>query len=333
MDRLDFVGFGALNLDIFYSLKYGKNTENILPELHPGGEIIGLEKDRIVILENSKKYAVITGKSGGGQSANTAVALAKMGFKCGFIGKVGDDDFGEFLLKSLENVDQSHIKKGEKSGVCLCILDQNGERANVIFPGSNDTLSIDNSDIEYAKNSKVIYLTSFCSEKVLREQEKLLDSDLNKSIIAFDPGEIYSRLGIDRLKKILERTKILFATDSELELMTNETYQKSVKQIMDLGTEIVVCKMGERGSIIFTNESEFPVPITRVKNVIDKTGAGDVYSAGFIAGMLMKLPLEYCGKLASSASALSITGYGREKYPDIKFLKNFLKDNIVVSSC
>lgn len=331
MSEFDFIGFGALNLDLFYSLKAGKKTEDILPELHSGGEIVGSEKDRLIAFENSEKYAILTGKSGGGQSANTAVALAKMGFKCGFIGKVGDDNFGDFLLDSLENVDKSHIKRCGKSGVCLCILDQNAERANIVFPGSNDTLSINNSDIEYAKNSKVIYLTSFCSEKVLEEQEKLLESDLNEPIIAFDPGEIYSRLGIDRLKKILRRAKILFATDDELKLMTNKTYQDSVKQILDLGTEIVVCKMGERGSIIFTNESEIPVPITHIEKVIDKTGAGDVYSAGFIAGMLIKLTLEFCGKLASSASALSITGYGRENYPDIKFLKNFLKGNIVVS--
>ncbi len=330
MGKFDFIGFGALNTDLLYSLKAGSNTEDILPKLHPGGEIIGSDRDRLIAFRNSEKYAILTGKSGGGQSANTAVALARMGFKCGFIGKIGDDDFGDFLLESMEDVDKSHIKRGGKSGVCLCILDQSGERANVVFPGSNDTLSINNSDIEYVRDSKVIYLTSFCSENVLKEQERLLENDLNKSIIAFDPGEIYSRLGIDKLIKILKRTKILFATDEELRLMTGKTYKDSIKQIIDLGPNIIVCKMGEQGSKIFTKELEITVPISRVEKVVDKTGAGDVYSAGFIAGLLLKLPLELCGRLASSASALSITGYGREKYPDVKFLKNFLKDNIVV---
>jgi len=332
MSRFDFVGFGALNMDIFYSLKAGKRTEDILPELHPGGEIIGSKRDRVIAFENSKKYAILTGRSGGGQSANTAVALARMGFKCGFIGKVGDDELGDLLLDSMENVDKSHIKRGGNSGVCLCILDQSGERANVVFPGSNDTLSIDDSDIEYARNSKAIHLTSFCSEKVLKEQERFLMGDLNESIITFDPGEIYSRLGIERLKKILKRTKILFATDEELKSMINKAYQESVKQIIDLGTEIVVCKMAERGSIIITKKLNVHIPITRVEKVVDKTGAGDVYSAGFIAGMLLNLPLESCGKLASSASALSITGYGREKYPDKEFLKRVLESNIIVSS-
>ncbi|MEK7399027.1 MAG: carbohydrate kinase family protein [Candidatus Poribacteria bacterium] len=318
--EVDFIGFGALNVDIFYSLKAGKKTEDILPDLHPGGEIIGSDQDRILAFENAGEYAIRTGESGGGQSANTAVALARMGFRCGFIGKVGDDDPGDLLLDGMENIDKSHIKRDGNSGVCFCILDQNRERANVVFPGCNDTISISDSDVDYSRKSKVIHLTSFCSEKVLEAQEWLLENGPGKTIVTFDPGEIYSRLGIKRLRKILKRTNILFATDDELKLMTDNAPQESAKEIIDLGTEIVVCKMAERGSMIITDKSIMQVPITRVEKVVDKTGAGDVYAAGFIAGMLLKLPLESCGKLASATSALSITGYGREKYPDKEFL-------------
>ena len=318
--KLDFIGFGALNVDIFYSLKAGKKTEDILPELRPGGEIIGSGKDRTLAFENAEKYAIKIGKSGGGQSANTAVALARMGFRCGFIGQVGYDDLGDLLLEGMENVDKSHIKRGGNSGVCFCILDQNGERANVVFPGCNDTISINDSDVDYSRRSKVIHLTSFCSEKVLEAQKWLLENGLGETIVTFDPGEIYSRLGIKRLRNILKRTNILFATDDELKLMTDKTPQESAKEIIGLGTEIVVCKMAERGSMIFIDKSSIQVPITRVEKVVDKTGAGDVYAAGFIAGILLKLPLKSCGKLASATSAQSITGYGREKYPDKEFL-------------
>jgi ribokinase len=323
--EFDFIGFGALNVDIFYSLKADKKTEDILPDLHPGGEIIGSDQDRILAFENAGKYAIRTGESGGGQSANTAVALARMGFRCGFIGKVGNDDPGDLLLDGMENIDKSRIKKGGNSGVCFCILDQNRERANVVFPGCNDTISISDSDVDYSGKSKVIHLTSFCSEKVLESQEWLLENGPGKTIVTFDPGEIYSRLGIKRLKKMLQRTNILFATDDELKLMTDKTPQESAKEIIDLGTDIVVCKMAERGSMIITDKSIMQVPITRVEKVVDKTGAGDVYAAGFIAGMLLKLPLESCGKLASATSALSITGYGREKYPDKEFLAKVAK--------
>jgi ribokinase len=108
-----------------------------------------------------------------------------------------------------------------------------------------------------------------------------------------------------------------------LKFLTDREPIESAKEIIDGGTEIVVCKMSERGSMIISNEAIINIPITRVEKVVDKTGAGDVYAAGFIAGILSGLSLESCGKLASKASALSITAYGREKYPDQNFLEHF----------
>jgi ribokinase len=322
--KFDFIGFGALNVDIFYSLLPNKKSEDITPDLHPGGEIIGTEQKRNLVLKNAIKYATITGKSGGGQAANTTAALARMGFRCGFIGKVGNDDLGDILLDSLENIDKSHVQRDGNSGVCLCILDQDGERANVVFPGCNDKISISESDIGYMKNGKILHLTSFCSKDVLELQKQILENDINDTIITFDPGEIYSRHGVKNLYGILKRTKILFATTEELKLMTNREPQEAIKEIIDYGTKIVVCKMSERGSIIISDNVNITVPVSRVEKVIDKTGAGDVYAAGFIAGILSGLSLETCGKLASNTAALSISGYGRKKYPDKNFLKHFL---------
>jgi len=322
--KFDFIGFGALNVDIFYSLLLDRKSVDIMPDLYPGGELVGIEQVRNLVLENVEKYAEIIGRSGGGQAANTAVALSRMGFRCGFIGKVGSDSLGEILLESLENVDKSHVQKDDDSGVCLCILDQNGERANVVFPGCNDEISINESDIDYVKSGKFLHLTSFCSENMLRLQEQLFEYDLSETKITFDPGEIYSRYGIKNLYGILKHTKILFATTEELKLLTGREPLEAVKEIINCGTEIVVCKMSEFGSMIITNEINVTIPITPVEKVVDKTGAGDVYAAGFIAGVLSGLSLESCGKLASNTSALSITAYGREKYPDKKFLKCFL---------
>jgi len=322
--KLDFVGFGALNVDTFYSLLPKRNVEDIVPGLKSGGEKIGSESKREQILKTVQEHATITGSSGGGQAANTAVALSRMGFRCGFLGKVGNDKFGDFLLESLENVDRSHVQRGGNSGICLCILDPSGERANVVFPGSNDTISLNDSDVDYVKGSKILHLTSFCSKRMLRLQGWLLEQDLGNTIVTFDPGEIYSRLGIDKILPILKFTKILFVTTEELRLMTGKKPSEASKDIIRCGTDIVVCKMSGHGSEIISTEGKITVPVVPVAEVVDKTGAGDVYAAGFVAGLLMELPLESCGKLASATAALSISGYGREKYPDQRFLKHFL---------
>ena len=317
------MGFGALNVDVFCSLHPGKTVEQIVPGLSPGGEVMGGGANRGQILTSAQEHGTFTGKSGGGQAANTAVALARMGFRCGYLGKVGDDPMGDLLLESLEGVDKSHVQRGGDSGLCLCILDEDGERANAVFPGCNDTISLDDSDVDYVKASKILHITSFCSEEILDLQEWLLRRDIGNVMVTFDPGEIYSRLGISRLQKVLGCTRILFATVEELELMTGKEPLESAEDIMKLGTEMVVCKKGAQGSEIITGEGVINIATASAKTVVDKTGAGDVYAAGFIAGFLMKQPLETCGRLASEAAALSISAYGREKYPDRAFLSIF----------
>jgi ribokinase len=323
-DRLDFVGFGALNVDSFYRLRPGRTVDQVVSGLYPGGERIGADWEREQVLESVQKHAVFTARSGGGQAANTAAALARMGFRCGFLGKVGDDEMGDFLVGSLEGVDKSHLQRGGNSGVCLCILDQDGERANMVFPGCNDAISLDDSDVDYVRSSRALHLTSFCSERILGLQGWLLERDLGDVVVTFDPGEIYSSLGLDCVRRILGFTRVLFATAEELKLMTGKEPRKAAEDIIRCGTDIVVCKRSGQGSEIISGSGCISIPAAHAEKVVDKTGAGDVYAAGFIAGLLLKLPLELCGRLASEAAALSISAYGREKYPDRQFLRRFL---------
>jgi len=323
MNKLDFIGFGALNMDIFCLLHKGNRVDQIISGLMPGGERMADESERERVLKAVQEYTTITGRSGGGQGANTGVALSRMGFRCGFIGKVGDDDIGNLLLESLGEMDKSHIQRGGNSGACFCILDEKGERANIVFPACNDTIGITDGDVEYVRNTKVLHLTSFCSENVLKLQKWLVEQNLEHVIITLDPGEIYSRMGINRLKKILKHTHILFATTEELFYLTGKNPHDAAKDVIQCGTHIVVCKEGSQGSKIILENKYIDVPVEPVERVVDKTGAGDVYAAGFIAGLLMELPLEICGKIASKAAALSISGYGREKYPDKVFLQRY----------
>ena len=314
-------------MDIFCLLHPGRTVDQIAPGLRPGGEVMGDGAKREQILRAAQEHGTFTGKSGGGQAANTAVALARMGFSCGYLGKVGDDEMGDLLLESLEDMDKSHIQRGGHSGMCLCILDQDGERANVVFPGSNDTVSLDDSYMDYVRASKALHITSFCGEKILELQERLLERELGNVMATLDPGEIYSRLGVNRLRNVLRHTRILFAAAEELEMMTGKGAREAAADVIQCGTEIVVCKKGAQGSEIITREDVISIAAVHVEDVVDKTGAGDVYAAGFIAGLFMEQSLEICGKLGSEAAAFSISAYGREKYPDRAFLERSLIEN------
>ena len=131
---------------------------------------------------------------------------------------------------------------------------------------------------------------------------------------------------MDKLRNVLGATSVLFATVEELKLITGKEPQAAAEEIIECGTEIVVCKRAGEGSEIITAEDNIKIPVARAEKVVDKTGAGDVYAAGFIAGLLMDLSLPKCGHLGSEAAALSISAYGREKYPDRVFLGRFLRN-------
>lgn len=328
MKNFDFVGFGALNVDLFYKLLPGIGPKDIVKDVEPGGEI-SCQRDQLdEVLKRVERSARLIYKCGGGQAANTAVALSRMGFNCGFIGKVGNDVMSEFLLESLDGVDRSFIRREGNSNICICIIDEHGERTNIVFAGSDYDIELNAQDIAYAYSAKVLYLTSFCNDLALDIQSSLAEHKVNGTLIALDPGEIYSRLGIERLSRLIKHVNILFATAKELEMLMAKDSVDSAKCLLErYGVEIVICKMGERGSIIYTKDSQMAIPAVSVEKVVDKTGAGDVYAAGFLSGLLYDLPLEKCGRLASRLAAISITGFGRERYPDRRDLIEFINSS------
>jgi len=255
------------------------------------------------------------------------VALSRMGFGTGYIGKVGEDEEGRFLLDALEAVDRTGVRRAGRTGVCIVLLDELGERSNVIFPNANDTLSYDDVDPTYAQDARFLHLTSFVGDIPFHVQQRLV-SELPGSVrLSFDPGELYARRGLEALRSILQRTEVLFATAREIEGMTGEPHSSGVRELLAYGPLVVVCKLGAEGACLSTRAETFCVP-PEPTDVVDSTGAGDVFAAGFLAGLLLDRPLRACARFAARAAARSISGYGRARYPDRAFLKAVLEGDL-----
>ncbi|MFH1736936.1 MAG: carbohydrate kinase family protein, partial [Actinomycetota bacterium] len=214
----------------------------------------------------------------------------------------------------------SRVRRGGETGVTIILLDPDGERTIIVLPNCNDELSSADVDTDYATDAKYVHLTSFAGEKPTAAQINLVGKLFGDVKISFDPGEIHTQKGLVKMMPIFRKSSFVFITDREIRLLTGEDYIDGTHEILAYGPEIVVCKLGKIGSYILTLEHEFGVPTPTVEPV-DKTGAGDVYAAGFIGGLLKGLPVQKCGQLASRAAALSITGWGRESYPDESLFK------------
>ncbi|MBI5183297.1 MAG: carbohydrate kinase family protein [Nitrospinae bacterium] len=317
----DVIGFGALNLDLIYEIPDDVGAWHAM-HLESGGEILGDINNFESVLKYLEIHGELICKSGGGQAANTISALSRMGFDTGYIGKVGTDEEGKFLIQGLEGVDTRGIVQGFSSGLCIALLNKTKSRKSfLILPNCNDTLSYDEIDIDFARDTRFMHITSFIGDIPFNAQKRLASELSSKVKISFDPNQIYAKKGLRGLIEIIRNSYIIFLTKKEIEFITNANkgYKDSARELLSLGPQIIVCKLGEEGSYILSNEEEIVMPADRVE-VVDTVGAGDVYAAGFLGGLLLGRSLYDCALFGAKAAGLSISGYGRERYPDKEFL-------------
>ncbi|MEM2539274.1 MAG: carbohydrate kinase family protein, partial [Candidatus Bathyarchaeia archaeon] len=270
------VCFGALNVDKLYRVD----------------RLAGADEESVI---------VDFSESPGGSAANTAVGLARLGVKVGYIGKVAKDREGELLLKAFlsEGVDTSGIIVSEtgRSGSVIGFVDQRGNRALYLDPGVNNAVKYEEINLDYVRGAKILHLTSFAGNPPFEAQKKLVESIPNIKV-TFDPGVIYARKGLDALKPIVNRTYALLPSEGELRLLTGKDYREGARILLDEGVQIVAVKLGERGCYVTDGYEEHLIDPFRVK-VVDTTGAGDAFCAGFIYGLLRGKSLRECGVLGN----------------------------------
>jgi len=172
------------------------------------------------------------------------------------------------------------------------------------------------------KDISWIHLSSFIGEPPFEAQKALLNWIDASTGVSLDPGENYARKGLDKIRPLIMRCHILFLTEKEIRMLTHLDLFDGAKSLMGMGPSILICKKGSRGSHIFSKEKDFAVPAIQVE-VVDNTGAGDVYNAGFLAGFFLGKSLEESALFATKVAAKSVMGYGRDRYPTEEDLKNF----------
>ena len=323
---LDVIGFGSLNLDEFWEVTPGFLQAH---GLRPGEEYVRdfdwfAEVYPLLSIEGDFKAA-----DPGGSAANMIAALFRMGFTTGFYGATGKNDVGHLRLEELGKPENLKIETPEvPAGRCLALIDTQDpgrDRALVVLPNANDLAGSDEMDLQYFADTHWVHLTSFVSRGPLSAQIKLVEALPEKVRISFDPGVIYSALGLDVLQPILCRADSLFITSEELKTLTDQPdVEQSAEDLLEIGARTVVVKLGAKGILAFQRGRSVFQSAVPPAVVNDRTGAGDVAAAGFLAGRLKSLPLEVCLELAAAAASKSIEGYGRSTYPDRDFLARFL---------
>ncbi|MCL0053068.1 carbohydrate kinase family protein [Dehalococcoidales bacterium] len=298
MSNIEVIGLGALNIDYLYKVER--------------------------ILDDGEAVVEESALSPGGSAANTIYGLAKLGVNTGFTGVVGDDAEGKMLLQDFEKVgvdiSQIKVKHKAKTGSVLCLSDRFGQRSLYVVPGANNLLTMDDLDLTYINQAKVLHLSSFADDRQFKVILELIDK-LDLSIkVSFAPGALYAIKGLKELSPILDRTYILFINQNEIRQLTGEDVIAGSESCLKQGCQIVVVTLGKGSAVAYIKdaENEYLIePSCRdIGARVDTTGAGDAFATGFLYGLVKGKGVKECGRLGDIVAQLSITKMGaREGLP------------------
>lgn len=264
-----------------------------------------------------------------GAPAIFADACARLGLRSGIIGAVGKDDFGRMLIDRLrsDGVDVSRVKilDDNTTGVAFITYFSSGSRqfiyhikhaaAGQIFP--------EDVDPDYVKGFRLLHLMGSslsindnCREACYRAVEIARD---HGKIITFDPNLRPELLDVSVIRRIcrpvLEAAKVVFPSGVEAEALTGISDPiEAGRKLLEYGPEIVVIKLGERGSVAVTRDEMVRAPAIKVREV-DPTGAGDVFDAAFVFGLLNNWPTKETLHFANAAGAIKVTRFGPMEGP------------------
>ncbi|MFX0075604.1 MAG: carbohydrate kinase family protein [Candidatus Hermodarchaeota archaeon] len=289
-------------------------------------EIMRTEKD----VPHKMVNRVYKGPFPSGAPANYIDTVARMSlpfnFSTGFIGTIGNDEFGEVILEKLrsDNVDISKIKINENSttGIAFNQYNSDGSRKFIFATGAAGQIFPEDLQEDYFSNIKALHIMgsalsiSESSRNSCYKAIEIAKSINPQVIISFDPNLRPEMLDINTIlsisKPILENTTILFPSGEEAEMLAGVKGElNACKKLLEKGLELVVLKQGKDGCTIFSSDNVNGIKVSGYKvEEIDPTGAGDSFDGAFIVGYLAGWDLKKIGMFANTAGALKVQFFG-----------------------
>ena len=251
----------------------------------------------------------------GGSIANSIVGLSQLGNNVGFIGKINNDSLGvkyeEGLLK--ENVKYLYKKQNETmpTGTCLILITPDSERTMCTFLGIAGKINENDVDAEIIKNSEIIFLEGYLwDEGGPKKAFNKAISSSNKVAMSLSDLFCVERHKKDFLDLVKNKLDIIFANEQEILSLINS---KSFDEVISFSKEIkktIIITRGSNGAIAIKNNEIIECPAKSNLNIVDLTGAGDLFAAGFLHGYINELSLKECLIKGTNLSAQVIQKIG-----------------------
>jgi sugar/nucleoside kinase (ribokinase family) len=322
--RIDVTGIGNAIVDVI------ANVNDDFLEMH------SLDKGTMRLIE---EHDVLRLKSGistvrvisGGSAANTIAGLSVLGNKTAFIGKIKDDDFGNTFEQELKklgvffNTAKAGDADAPSTASCIVFTTPDSQRTMSTCLGIAGSIVPEDIDENIIAESKMLYIEGYLWDKDSAKSAIRKAIDVAKESSTVIAMSLSDKFCVDRHRDeffgiIKEDAGLVFANEVEiLSLFETESFEEAVERCKKLTCIFAITK-GEKGSCIISADKIIPVSAVST-GVIDSTGAGDMYAAGFINGWLLGRDLHTCGRMGSVLAAEIISHYGaRPEKPLLELL-------------
>jgi sugar/nucleoside kinase (ribokinase family) len=310
-ERFDVVGVGNAIVDVI------ANVEEEFISRH------GLQKGAMALVDTEQATALYDAmppgvESSGGSAANTIAGVASFGGRAAYIGKVRDDQLGDVFRHDLRAAGVSYDVPAATSGPptarCLIQVTPDAQRTLNTYLGASALLEPADIDVDLIASAKVVYCEGYLWDVDVAKAAIRLAMDVardagRKVALTLSDAFCVERHREEWLELIHEKVDILFANESEIHAMYGAPIEAAAREVAKY-TEVACLTRSGEGSLIVTADGIVSVAARPVERLVDTTGAGDLYAAGFLHGYAAGRDAETCGALASLAASEVISHLG-----------------------
>ncbi|HYF23697.1 MAG TPA: adenosine kinase [Caulobacteraceae bacterium] len=294
----------------------------------------GLQKGSMTLIDEARAASLYDGmaagvEASGGSAGNTIAGIASFGGRAAYLGKVASDQLGEVFAHDLRAqgvaFDTPFLDCGPATGRCLINVTPDGQRTMATFLGAANQLTEEDVDPAVIQASAIVYMEGYLfdpapARKAFARAAEIAKAAGRRIAITLSDVFVVERWRDDLLAFTEQSVDVVFANENELTaLFRTDDFDAACERLRPM-VEIAAVTRGEQGSVILNRGETHRIDAFPVDRVLDTTGAGDQYAAGFLYGLARGLPLPVCGRLGSMAAAEVIGHYGPRPQVSLKEL-------------
>ena len=281
--------------------------------------------DQISQLQKKMENTLV---ASGGSAANSAVGFSLLGGNSSFIGRVKDDEFGKLYIKDLQsaNVDfvSSSVKSGIETGRCLVYVTPDAQRSMRTYLGTASNLSPDEINENAIEDSEFVYMEGYLWDEPIAKEACKKSYDLSKKFGTKSVLSLSDSFCVEKwrseIRELVKISDIIFGNEEEVMSLYDTSIFSDAISAANNEMNLCIITRGDKGSIILSSEGIEEVPAFNCDKVVDTTGAGDLYAAGFLYGLKKNLRLYECAQLGSFCSSQVISLLGPRPLSNLALL-------------